>query len=180
MSQQTSVNTNTMFKNNNQLWHDYHDARDFSFKGYKEQDELPVNIIISYLEGKSKYKLNILDLGCGRNVIKEHFKDNKKFKIKGYDHVSFNDSIACDISKIPDEDDSVNICIYSQSLMGSNWKSYLDEGKRVLDYHGEMIICESSERYDKIKEYVNELELHIKKDVYDAGKRWFYIHAIKG
>ena len=79
-----------------------------------------------------------------------------------------------------DEDDSINMCIYSQSLMGSNWKNYLDEGKRVFDYHGEMIICESSERYDKIKEYVGELELHVKKDVYDAGKRWFYIHAIKG
>jgi len=107
--------------------------------------------------------------------------DNKKFKIKGYDHISFNDSIALkDISKLPDEDDRINMCIYSQSLMGSNWKSYLDEGKRVFDYHGEMIICESSERYDKIKEYVGELELHVKKDVYDAGKRWFYIHAIKG
>ena len=43
------------------------------------------------------------------------------------------------------------MCIFSQSLMGSNWKEYLQEAKRVLTYNGEMIISESSERYDKIK-----------------------------
>ena len=58
----------------------YHKARDFSFMGY-EQTEVPVNKIISYLETKKNHRLKILDLGCGRNLIKQHFKDNKKFTI---------------------------------------------------------------------------------------------------
>ena len=74
---------------------------------------VPINKIIKYLESKSKHKLKILDLGCGRNLIYQHFKDNKKMTIIGYDYVSFNDSIECNISNLPDEDDSIKICIYS-------------------------------------------------------------------
>jgi 2-polyprenyl-3-methyl-5-hydroxy-6-metoxy-1,4-benzoquinol methylase len=179
MSLQNSTNTNNMFKENQDLWHKYHDSRDLSFKGYDEQDEIPVNKIINYLKTKNKYKLKILDLGCGRNLIQEYFKSTDKFKITGYDHVSYNGSIEADISQLPKKDNSINLCIYSQSLMGSNWKQYLDEGYRVLNYHGEIIISESVERYDMIKEYINKLKLHIKKDEYNKDKRWFYIHAIK-
>ena len=32
--------------------------------------------------------------------------------------------------------------------MGFNWKEYLNEGNRVLEYNGEMIISESIERYE--------------------------------
>jgi hypothetical protein len=136
MTIQKSETTQMMFKDDPDLWHKYHDKRDFSFKGYDKQNEIPVNKIISYLEAKKNYKLSILDLGCGRNLIKEHFKDNKKFNITGYDHVSFNGSKEADISNLPEEDDSVKMCIYSQSLMGCNWKNYLNEGKRVLECNG--------------------------------------------
>ncbi len=54
--------------------------------------------------------------------------------------MSYNGAIKCDISNLPDEDESIKICIYSQSLMGFNWKEYLNEGNRVLEYNGEMII----------------------------------------
>jgi len=178
MSIQKSDKTNEMFKDDSKLWHQYHDNRDFSFKGYDNQDEIPVNKIISYLEERSNKKLKILDLGCGRNIIKKHFEDNKKFEIIGYDHVSFNGSIACDISNLPDEDETVDICIFSQSLMGSNWKKYIDEAVRVLRYNGEMIVSESVERYEKIKEYINKLGLHIKQDNYVETNRWFYLHVL--
>ena len=178
MSSQNSTNTNKMFQDNNELWHLYHNYRDYNFEGYDNQDEIPVNRIISYLESKSTRKLKILDLGCGRNHIYEHFKQNKNVSITGYDHISYNDSVVCDISNLPEEDESINICVYSQSLMGSNWKEYLNEGKRVLNYNGEMIISESIDRYDVIKAYIQELGLFIKNDDYDETKRWFYIYAI--
>lgn len=178
MSSQTSNTTNKMFLKNKNLWHEYHTKRDFSFRGYDKPEEIPVNKIINYLETKRERKLKILDLGCGRNKIYNHFIDNTHFSITGYDHISCNNSIECDISNLKEDDESVNICIYSQSLMGSNWKEYLQEGKRVLNYNGEMIISESIERYEKIKDYIVELGLHIKKDNYVETKRWFYIHAI--
>ncbi len=131
------------------------------------------------METKKNHTLKILDLGCGRNLIYEHFFENNKFDITGYDYVSCNDSKVADISDLPDKDESIKICIYSQSLMGSNWKEYLDEGRRVLEYNGEMIISESVERYEIIKSYLQKINMHIKKEDYNEKNRWFYIHAIK-
>ena len=84
-----------------------------------------------------------------------------------------------DISNLPNEDESIKICVFSQSLMGSNWKDYLVEGLRVLEYNGEMIISESVERYDIVKNYLEELNMKIIIDNYIENNRWFVIHAIK-
>jgi ribosomal RNA-processing protein 8 len=178
MSIQKSENTKQMFIEKPDLWHKYHDSRDFSFKGYDKQDEIPINRIINYINKKSNKKLKILDLGCGRNLIKDYFKDNNKLTIIGYDYVSHNGSIECDISNLPDKSESIDICIFSQSLMGSNWKDYIREAVRVLRYNGEMIISESIERFDIIKKYIEELKLHIKYCDYKENKRWFFLHII--
>ena len=178
MSIQNSETTNKMFEDKTDLWHKYHDSRDFSFKGYDKLEEIPVNKIINYLKSKANRKLKILDLGCGRNLIKEHFKNNNKLQIIGYDHVSYNNSIKCNISKLPDEDETVDICIFSQSLMGSNWKEYINEASRVLRFNGEIIISESIERYDVIKNYIDELGYIIKSSVYENTNRWFYLHVL--
>jgi Mn-dependent DtxR family transcriptional regulator len=63
--------------------------------------------------------------------------------------------------------------------MGSNWKEYLDEGKIVLRYNGEMIISESIERFEIIKKYLTEIDMKIIKEDYNKTKRWFYINVIK-
>ena len=179
MSTQKSENTNKMFIDTPSLWHNYHDSRDFSFKGYDKPDEIPLNKIIKYLETKKNHKLKILDLGCGRNLIQEHFKDNKKFTVTGYDYVSYNGSKVADISHLPEEDESVKVCVYSQSLMGSNWKEYLLEGYRVLEYNGEMVISESVERYEVVKEQLEAIGMHVIREEYSETQRWFYIYAIK-
>jgi hypothetical protein len=179
MATQKSETTNQMFTTTPSLWHSYHDSRDFSFKGYDNQDDIPLNKIIKYLETKKSHKLNILDLGCGRNLIQEHFKDNKKFTVTGYDYVTYNGSKVADISQLPEEDESVKVCVYSQALMGSNWKEYLVEGYRVLEYNGEMIISESVERYDIVKEQLAAIGMHIIREEYAETQRWFYIYAIK-
>jgi hypothetical protein len=101
MSLQKSSTTKEMFIKEHNLWDEYHDCRDFNFKGYDNQDEILINKIIKYLESK----LKILDLECGINLIYQHFKDNKKMTIIGYDYVSYNNSIECDISNLPDEDE---------------------------------------------------------------------------
>jgi hypothetical protein len=62
--------------------------------------------------------------------------------------------------------------------MGSNWQEYINEGLRILRYNGEMIISESSERYEIIKKYINNLGCYIIKDEYNETKRWFYLFVI--
>ncbi len=179
MSTQHSHTTAEMFSSNPELWHEYHDERDFSFLGYKEQDQIPIKKIVAYLETKQRHKIRIYDLGCGRNQIAAHFQANTNFQVTGFDHVSCNGSIACDISSLKVPDNSANICVFSQSLMGSNWSDYLCEAKRVLTYNGEIIVAESADRYQVIKNAILELEFTIIKDEYSVTERWFYIHGIK-
>ena len=62
---------------------------------------------------------------------------------------------------------------------GFNRKEYLNEGNRVLKYNGEMIISESIDIYDIIKNYLEELNMKIIIDNNKNTNRWFIIHAIK-
>ena len=50
MSLQKSSTTKEMFIKELNLWTLYYDCRDFSFKGYDNQDEILINKIIKYLE----------------------------------------------------------------------------------------------------------------------------------
>ena len=42
---------------------------------------------------------------------------------------------------------------------------------KAMDYNGEMIISESSERYEMVKTYIEELGMHIKIDEYGETKK---------
>ena len=42
-----------------------------------------------------------------------------------------------------------------------------------------MIISESVERFDIIREYLADLDMRIINTEYNETKRWFYINAIK-
>jgi superfamily II DNA or RNA helicase len=154
---QRSTTTKQMFEDNQQLWEAYHKCRDESFKGYKEQERIPVNMVIREIEKIGDRKLKILDLGCGRNKIREHFKGTK-IDITGYDHVSYNGSVVCDISKLPEEDESIDICVLSHSLMGSNKREYIEEAKRVLRYRGYLMIADNIKLYEEVKEIVKDMK----------------------
>ena len=60
----------------------------------------------------------------------------------------------------------------------SNWKDYILEAFRVLIYNGEMIISESIERFDIIKNYIDELGYIIKTCHNEKLNRWFYLHIM--
>ena len=75
---------------------------------------------------------------------------------------------------------ATHMCIYSQSLMGSNWQQYLQEGYRVLLYHGEMIIAESIDRYETILAFVNQqLHMLVLSSPPEMNRRWFVLRIIK-
>lgn len=68
------------------------------------------------------------------NRIKESLSNDSKYHFMSFDHIALNESVSeCDISKLPLEDDSVNICILCLSLWGSNCADYIKESYRVLE-----------------------------------------------
>jgi superfamily II DNA or RNA helicase len=156
---QKSTTTHEKLQSNPAEWHAYHAARDISFQGYTDQSQIPRNRIIAHLANKRKdKKFRILDLGCGRNNIAQHFmhiEKDHKFTVQGYDHVIEEGSTARvgNIANLvaQEEDESVDICIYSQSLMGTDWCDYLTEGYRMLRCGGEFIISEHIKMLDNVR-----------------------------
>lgn len=173
-SSQKSTTTHEKLRSNPAEWHAYHAARDISFQGYSDQSQIPRNRIIAHLADKRKHRLRILDLGCGRNNIAQHYADadkDHKFAIQGYDHVVEEGSTAR-VGNIADlaaqeEDESADICIYSQSLMGSDWREYLAEGHRILRYNGEFIISEHIKMLDDVRAELGRLGCKIESEAAD-------------
>ena len=168
-------------------WYNYHDARDISFQGYVDQSQIPRNRVISYLEKKRKHRIpKILDLGCGRNNIEHHFthiNPNPKFTIIGYDHVA--EGVNSHVGNISDlsqqePDETADICIYSQSLMGSDKIDYLDEGYRILRYNGEFVIADHIDIFEDVKEKLVGLGCNIvRKEIDSNESKWFLLIAQK-
>ena len=197
---QKSTTTHEKLRSNPAEWHAYHNSRDISFQGYTDQSQIPRNRIIAHLTTKRKHKLRILDLGCGRNNIARHFthidKDHK-FTVQGYDHVAEEGSGAR-VGNIADlasyeEDQSAKICVYSQSLMGSDWRDYLTEGYRILEYGGEFIISEHIKMLDDVQAELVRLGCKVESvnaddtaantdadaDTSDKIAKWFVLVARK-
>lgn len=126
--------------------------------------------------------MRILDLGCGRNYIAQHFKEHTKIKVIGYDHVVENCSGAR-VGNILDlreqeEDENTDICVYSQSLMGSDKMEYLQEGYRLLRYGGEMIISDSVSMLDDVQTKLQEIGMKV-EELEHNDSRWFLLYARK-
>lgn len=195
---QKSTTTHEKLQSDPTEWHKYHDARDNSFQGY-DPSQIPRNRVIAHLAKKRKHRLRILDLGCGRNNITQHYSQidkDHKFTIQGYDHVVEQGSSALvgNIANLAaqEEDESVDICIYSQSLMGSDWCEYLTEGHRMLRYNGEFIISEHIKMLDDVRAELGRLgckveslnadteEAHdINIEAQDKVPKWFILVARK-
>ena len=148
-----SDNLNQKFKNNPQLWIDYHNIRKQTFASY-DPSSIPCNHIINELDKiKTKRQKIVVDMGCGQAPIAHYFKSKKdnRFVFYNYDHQSGGDEIISevDISTIPLEDDSVEIAIISLALWGTNdnCSQYIKEAFRILETGGRFYISDSTNKW---------------------------------
>lgn len=146
----TSTNLHRMFEEDTHLWHTYHQISEQNEESFPV-DEIPRNRIIRELD---KYKTNrkkvVVDMGCGKAHIAEHFKGDPRFTFHNYDHVSANDNVeVCDISRLPLEDNSAEICILSLAMWGHNCGDYIKEAYRVLESNCVLYIIEPTKRWSE-------------------------------
>ena len=156
-----SENLKKEFDDNPELWHKYHTISEENEKSFPTQD-IPRNRIIQQLNElkvrKDKVK-RIVDMGCGKAQISQYFNNDKRFEFINYDHISSNDTIiSCDISKIPLEDNEVDICILSLAMWGSNCEEYIQEASRILESNGLLYIIEPTKRWSDKDENGNIIE----------------------
>lgn len=143
-----STNLGQKFQSNPEEWYHYHRISEINEQTFPE-DGIPRNRIIQAL---SKIITNrsyrVVDMGCGKAQICQYFACDKRFEFYNYDHVSCAPYIdVCDISQIPLESNTIDICILSLAMWGSNCEDYLKEAHRILDRKGELFIIEATKRW---------------------------------
>jgi len=100
--------------------------------------------------------LHIGDFGCGEAFLSEAL--NGKHTIYSFDHVAINENVtACDIANVPLQDETLDVVIFSLSLMGRNFGDYIKEAARVLKLDGTIRIIESTNRFNDLENFKNIL-----------------------
>jgi SAM-dependent methyltransferase len=108
----------------------------------------PLDVIISRLKIMSP-RLRIGDFGCGTAKIMEELGSER---VKSFDHVAINDKvIAGDIKSVSKyvNDNSLDVIVFSLSLMGKNWLDYIIEAKRCLSPRGSLFIAVTTKELDE-------------------------------
>jgi ribosomal RNA-processing protein 8 len=147
----TSEHLRQTFDETPSLWHTYHAISEENEKSFPEQ-EIPRNRIIQELEKiKSKRTKIVVDMGCGKAHIARYFQDTR-FKFINLDHVSSNELVVSrDISNTELDDDSVEICILSLAMWGTNFTSYVREAYRILESNGILYLMEPTKRWTDVE-----------------------------
>ncbi|KAI9478405.1 MAG: methyltransferase-domain-containing protein [Benjaminiella poitrasii] len=141
-----------LFQDKPELFDEYHE-------GFRHQVESwpvnPVDVFIEQLKKLPKGTI-IADLGCGDAMIAQTLT---KQKVLSFDLIAKNDYVtACDITKLPLEANSVDVVVFSLSLMGTNYLDFLKEAHRVLKVGGELKIAEVVSRFTDLDAFINLLE----------------------
>jgi ribosome modulation factor len=164
----TSQNLQKEFQETPDLWHQYHAISEENEKSFPEES-IPRNRIIQELtEIKGKRTRSVVDMGCGKAQIADHFANDNRFSFINYDHVSSKENVLVqDISKTGLEDNSVEICILCLAMWGSNCHDYVREAYRILESGGKLYIMEATKRWtddepaDKLKKLLEETGFQI-------------------
>jgi hypothetical protein len=148
----TSADLSTLFQTQPDLWHTYHETSEFNEQSF-DTSSIPRNRIISELEIikiSRRTKRLIVDMGCGKAHIANRFKPDHRFEFLNYDHISSADNITQgDIAHLPLEDNTVDYCILSLAMWGSNCQEYISEAYRILESNGRLFIIEPTKRWSE-------------------------------
>uniref|UniRef100_A0A0N4ZUY7 Ribosomal RNA-processing protein 8 n=1 Tax=Parastrongyloides trichosuri TaxID=131310 RepID=A0A0N4ZUY7_PARTI len=135
-----------LFQNDPEQFQAYHEGYRYQVKKWPIN---PVDRIISMLRAEKKGQV-IADMGCGDAKIAKQL--GKMHKVLSFDLQSTNEHvIACNMSHVPVDSESVDIVVYCLSLMGTNLASFLKEANRILKLNGQLIIAEVVSRFKSIR-----------------------------
>jgi SAM-dependent methyltransferase len=120
------------------------------------------------------------DFGCGECLLRQALPGNH---VIGIDHVAQDEQvIACDMASTPLEQATLDVAVFSLSLMGSNWTDYLREAFRTLRPYGHLFIAEPQKRWqdrvEELKDAVRAEGFHLLGDV-EQRYDFLYLTALK-
>lgn len=151
-NQGRSEATHARLEANAEEWAQYHTLYRESRKDWAV---VPYEEMIRWCQQRSGYVIG--DFGCGEAKLAESVAD--RHSVHSFDHVAINENVvACDMAHVPLDDDTLDVAIFSLSLMGANFVDYLREGYRTLKLDGQLHILEATERFTDRNVFVKALE----------------------
>ncbi len=138
---------------------------------------LPYEEMIRWL--REREGLVVGDFGCGEAKIAEAVSD--RHVVYSFDHVAISDNVtACDIANVPLDDNSLDVVVFSLSLMGANFTDYIREAQSTLKLDRQLHIFESTSRFSDREQFKDGLRL-LGFDPFAVEDRWkfTYIWALK-
>lgn len=124
----------------------YHEVAD-TYDAKDPAERHPINKIASLLSKYNKPTYTAIDLGCGKNRLRNH-ESVKKMKWTSVDVHAIDDSVCvADMGSLPYEDECYDFAILSRSLWARNHMDVLKETYRILKSGGRVIVCESFFRW---------------------------------
>jgi ubiquinone/menaquinone biosynthesis C-methylase UbiE len=114
------------------------------------------------------------DFGCGEAKLAEAVSD--RHTVYSFDHVAVNDDVvACDMAHVPLDDETLDVAVFSLSLMGSNFTDYLREAWRTLKLDGQLHVLEATERFTDRGRFAKDLEA-LGFAVVSVEDKWKFTH----
>ena len=134
-----SQTTHLRFQQNPEEWFLYHTL-------YREArstwPQIPFKVFAEWLKRRPDWV--VADFGCGEAELARLIPN----KVYSFDHVAVNESvIVCDMVATGLADQTLDVAVFSLSLMGLNYQDYLREAYRVLRHGGWLKVVEPATRW---------------------------------
>jgi superfamily II DNA or RNA helicase len=148
----TSSKTSERLRTTPEEWEQYHTLYR---KARENWSVVPFQEFIRWCKSREGYV--IADFGCGEALVAKTISD--RHTVHSFDHVAIDESvIEGDMAKTNLDPESVDVALFSLSLMGSNFTDYVREAYRVLKIDGQLHIWEAVSRFDDVKRFAKSLE----------------------
>ncbi len=96
--------------------------------------------------------------------------------VHSFDHVAINDDVVvCDMAHVPLDADTIDVAIFSLSLMGANFTDYLREAHCKLKLDGHLHVVEATSRFADREKFVEDLK-GLGFAVVSVEDRWEFTH----
>ncbi len=129
--------------------------------------------MIRWLEKRSGYVIG--DFGCGEAALAEAVSD--RHTVHSFNHVALNDDVvACDMAHVPLDDETLDVAIFSLSLMGTNFTDYLQEAYRTLKLDGHLHLIEATSRFTDRDAFVAGLQ-ELGFAIVSVEDKWKFTHV---
>lgn len=144
-----SSTTHDRLKQHPEDWYYYHTLYAEKRKSW---EEIPYIEIAKLIKRKD---FVVADLGCGENLLRKEIPNNK---VVAFDHVAIDETVtACDVSHLPIGNDTVDVAVFSLSLMGTNYTDYIKEAHRILKPMGFIFIAEPQAKWEGRQEELEQV-----------------------